>query len=63
MAAAGPVITSQSKAPATVQDERRGADRLAIDLVDDTSAIRSDWEQMESDPLNSLHQGFGWCSI
>lgn len=63
MAAAGPVITSQSKAPATVQDERRGADRLAIDLVDDTSAIRSDWEQMERDPLNSLHQGFGWCSI
>ncbi|KJF74384.1 polysaccharide biosynthesis GNAT family N-acetyltransferase UppA [Agrobacterium arsenijevicii] len=63
MAAEGPVTVSEGKGPAAVQIERRGADRLAIDLVDDASTIRSDWEQLESDPLNSLHQGFGWCSI
>ncbi|MCW0979708.1 polysaccharide biosynthesis GNAT family N-acetyltransferase UppA [Agrobacterium sp. BT-220-3] len=63
MAAVGPVITSEDKKPAAMQGERRGADRLTIDLVDDASAIRSDWEALEGDPLNSLHQGFGWCSI
>ncbi|MDA5636537.1 polysaccharide biosynthesis GNAT family N-acetyltransferase UppA, partial [Agrobacterium sp. ST15.16.024] len=21
------------------------------------------WERLENDPLNSLHQSFGWCSI
>ena len=63
MAAEAPVIVSEGEGPAAVQNERRGADRLAIDLVDDASTIRADWEQLESDPLNSLHQGFGWCSI
>ena len=63
MAAVGPVITSEDKKPAAMQGERRGADRLTIDLVEDASTIRSDWEQLERDPLNSLHQGFGWCSI
>jgi len=63
MAAEGPVTVSESKASSAMQGERRGADRLVIDLVDDASTIRTDWERMESDPLNSLHQGFGWCSI
>ncbi len=63
MAAEAPVIVSEGEGPAAVQNERRGADRLAIDLVDDASTIRADWEQLESDPLNSLHQGYGWCSI
>ncbi|MCA1864650.1 GNAT family N-acetyltransferase [Agrobacterium genomosp. 3] len=63
MAAEGPVTVSESKASSAMQGERRGADRLVIDLVDDASSIRTDWERMESDPLNSLHQGFGWCSI
>jgi CelD/BcsL family acetyltransferase involved in cellulose biosynthesis len=63
MAAEGPVTVSEGNGPAAVQNERRGTDRLAIDLVDDASTIRADWEQLESDPLNSLHQGFGWCSI
>ena len=63
MAAEGPVFTSDEQAPTAVQNERRAADRLVIDLVDDASTIRSDWERMESDPLNSLHQTFGWCSI
>lgn len=63
MAAEGPVTVSESRASNAMQGERRGADRLVIDLVDDASTIRTDWERMESDPLNSLHQGFGWCSI
>ncbi|MBP8937277.1 MAG: GNAT family N-acetyltransferase [Agrobacterium sp.] len=63
MAAEGPVTVSEDKASSAMQGERRGADRLVIDLVDDISTIRPDWERMESDPLNSLHQGFGWCSI
>ncbi|MDO3441590.1 polysaccharide biosynthesis GNAT family N-acetyltransferase UppA [Agrobacterium sp. V1] len=63
MAAEGPVTVSEGKASSAMQGERRGADRLVIDLVDDISTIRADWERMESDPLNSLHQGFGWCSI
>lgn len=63
MAAAGPITISKDQEPAATHGERRGADRLAIDLVDDASTIRADWEQLESDPLNSLHQGFGWCSI
>ncbi|MQB09024.1 GNAT family N-acetyltransferase [Agrobacterium sp. ICMP 6402] len=63
MAAEGPVTISESKTSTAMQGERRGADRLVIDLVDDASTIRADWEQMERDPLNSLHQGFGWCSI
>lgn len=63
MAAEGPVTVSESKTSTAMQGERRGADRLVIDLVDDASTIRTDWERMESDPLNSLHQGFGWCSI
>ncbi|MES5046590.1 polysaccharide biosynthesis GNAT family N-acetyltransferase UppA [Rhizobium nepotum] len=63
MAAEGPVTVIKDNGPAAVQNERRGADRLAIDLVDDASTIRLDWEQLERDPLNSLHQGFGWCSI
>ncbi|MCZ7467712.1 GNAT family N-acetyltransferase [Agrobacterium sp. O3.4] len=63
MAAEGPVTVSEGKASSAMQGERRGADRLVIDLVDDISTIRPDWERMESDPLNSLHQGFGWCSI
>lgn len=63
MAAEGPVTISESKTSTAMQGERRGADRLVIDLVDDASTIRADWGQMERDPLNSLHQGFGWCSI
>jgi CelD/BcsL family acetyltransferase involved in cellulose biosynthesis len=63
MAAEGPVFISDEQAPTAVQNERRGADRLLIDLVDDASTIRADWERLENDPLNSLHQGFGWCSI
>ncbi|WP_421398389.1 polysaccharide biosynthesis GNAT family N-acetyltransferase UppA [Agrobacterium fabrum] len=63
MVAEGPVTISEDKAPTAVHNERRGADRLVIDLVDDATTIRSDWEQLENDPLNSLHQGFGWCSI
>ncbi|MFK3778470.1 polysaccharide biosynthesis GNAT family N-acetyltransferase UppA [Agrobacterium sp. NPDC089420] len=63
MAAAGPVTISEGKGPAATQGERRGADRLLIDLVEDVTSLLSDWQRMESDPLNSLHQGFGWCSI
>lgn len=63
MAAEGPVFTSDEQAPTAVQNERRGADRLSVDLVDDASTIHVDWKRLENDPLNSLHQGFGWCSI
>ena len=63
MAAEGPVFTSDEQAPTAVQNERRGADRLSVDLVDDASTIHVDWMRLENDPLNSLHQGFGWCSI
>ncbi|MGG2477964.1 cellulose biosynthesis protein CelD, partial [Rhizobium sp. BR5] len=63
MVAEGPVTVIKDNRPAAVQNERRGADRLAIDLVDDAATIRLEWEQLERDPLNSLHQGFGWCSI
>lgn len=63
MVAEGPVTISKDKTSTAVQNERRGADRLVIDLVDDAATIRSEWEQLENDPLNSLHQGFGWCSI
>jgi hypothetical protein len=37
MAAEGPVFISDEQAPTAVQNERRGADRLLIDLVDDAS--------------------------
>ncbi|MCZ4430649.1 polysaccharide biosynthesis GNAT family N-acetyltransferase UppA [Agrobacterium sp. SOY23] len=63
MVAEGPLTISEDKATTAVQSERRAVDRLVIDLVDDASTVRSDWERLEKDPLNSLHQGFGWCSI
>ncbi len=63
MVAEGPVTISEDKTSTAVNNERRGADRLVIDLVDDAATIRSEWEQLENDPLNSLHQGFGWCSM
>lgn len=63
MAAEGPVFISERQAPTAVPNGRRGSDRPLIDLVSDAATIRADWERLESDPLNSLHQSFGWCSI
>ncbi len=63
MAADGPVTVGDDEGRATAKGGRREPHGLTVDLVEDAGAIRADWERLERDPLNSLHQGFGWCSI
>lgn len=68
MTAVGPVTTKDGEAKFTSVDgsalpERRRADRLVVDLVDDIDSIRTEWDALDRDALNSLHQGLDWCRI
>ncbi|NWJ22874.1 GNAT family N-acetyltransferase [Rhizobium sp. RM] len=68
MTAVGPVTTKDGEAKFTSVDgsalpERRRADRLIVDLVDDIDSIRTEWDALDRDALNSLHQGLDWCRI
>lgn len=68
MTAEGPVTSQDGNARFTSVNgpalhERRRTDRLTVDLVDDIETIRAEWNLLDDDALNSLHQGLDWCFI
>jgi CelD/BcsL family acetyltransferase involved in cellulose biosynthesis len=41
---------------------RLAVDAIEIDIVDSMQEIEQDWRALERDNLNSLHQGYDWCT-